>query len=208
MGRAAIHRGQTLPQHTRQVQRHRDSGLTLVEAVLAIALTSVAIAASAVAVSAASNVRSATIERSLAARLAEVALAEAEVSGCGLPARYDATLPRHASQICSTLLEADRVLEADGYRFDMDVTTSWHLLDPLNKEYLAGSDDCERRAGFARGEPSSPPNPSIDPPPEGVATVLVRKVTVTSQRAAARTVALTSLEAVLPHLAPDGWSCP
>ena len=139
-----------------------DDGVTLVEVVMAIAFTGMAIAASAAAISAASNSRSATVERSLAAEIANEVIQEAEAFGCGLPDPY---LGVTAAQRATRCTFDDRTV--DGYSFDVDLTTQMHC-DPV---------------------------------------VLARTVTVTSMRNSSRVVEITSLQAVLAHLAAPGWTC-
>ena len=177
--------------------------MTLVEVVFAIAFTGTAIAASAAAISAASNSRSATVERSLAAEIANEVIQQAEAFGCGLPDPYLGVSAADRSEQCAF---ADRTV--GGYRFDVDVTTGWHLLETVPNGYMGLSGDCERRAAYAYGTPSDPPDATIDPPSGGVTSVLERIVTVTPDGVSARAAKLTSLQAVLPHLAPNGWSCP
>ena len=136
--------------------------MTLVEVVFAIAFTGTAIAASAAAISAASNSRSATVERSLAAEIANEIIQEAEAFGCGLPDPY---LGVTAAQRATRCTFDDRTV--DGYSFDVDLTTEMHCAP----------------------------------------VVLARTVTVTSMRNSSRVVEITSLQAVLAHLAAPGWTC-
>ena len=177
--------------------------MTLVDVVLAIAFTGMAIAASAAAISAASNSRSATVERSLAAEIANEVIQEAEAFGCGLPDPYLGVTAAERATRC-TFGNQSR----GGYSFTVVFASDWHLLDPVPAGYMTSLDDeCERPAAYAKGTASTPPDTTNDPPAEGVPTVLERTVTVTADGTPSRAVELTSLQAVLPHLAADGWTC-
>ena len=174
--------------------------MTLVEVVFAIAFTGTAIAASAAAISAASNSRSATVERSLVAEIANEVIQEAEAFGCGLPDPYLGVTAAERATRCAF---GDQ--SRGGYGFTVAFDTDWHLLKPVPADYLTFMDDCERRAAYALGTSDS--SSSNNPPSEGLPTVLERTVTVTPDGTPSRAVELTSFQAVLPHLAPDGWTC-
>ena len=168
---------------------------------MAIALTGMAIAASAAAISAASNSRSATVERSLAAEIANEVIQGAEALGCGLPDPYvGVTVDRAQDCVFGSR-------DVDGYSFTVVLDSDWHLLEDVPADYMtAETDQCLRRAAYARG--TSDALSSNNPPAGGVPTVLERTVTVTPDGTPSRVVTITALQAVLPHLAADGWSCP
>ena len=167
---------------------------------MAIAFTGMAIAASAAAISAASNSRSATVERSLAAEIANEVIQQAEAFGCGLPDPYlDVTAAERVTR-CAFGNQS-----RGGYGFTVAFHTDWHLLESVPADYMMFLDTCERRAAYALG--TFDPTSSNNPPAGGLPTVLERTVTVTPDGTPSRAVELTSFQAVLPHLAPDGWTC-
>ena len=185
-----------------------DTGFTLVEVVLAIAILTVAVAATTAAISLAASARREGGVQITAAEIANQVLQQAEAFGCGLPVDYNGVSATDRLAACDYngseaggdgLADVDFTTVRDGHSFDVEVRMRWYSLDlPPHANFLTQfPDPCQRQAmwadGMLAGSGTEYPTDAIDP------TLLARTVTVTAPNG--RSTVLESTETVRPELA-------
>lgn len=144
-----------------------DSGITIVEAVIAGGILAAAVAGGVAAFSAAVNVRVAASERLIAVEIANEVLETAEAFGCGLPPGYNGVSAAARAEGCDygyddpnskALADTDFVVKHGSFNFDVKVRMRWDV---------RGVDGQSARDAFADDgwdlpeDPDSNGNPTI-----------------------------------------------
>ena len=203
-------------------QDQGDTGFTLVEVVLAIAILTVAVAATTAAISLAASARREGGVQITAAEIANQVLQQAEAFGCGLPVDYNGVSATDRLAACDYngseaggdgLADVDFTTVRDGQSFDVEVRMRW--LDELETDpaYFpawnppSNPSPCRWRALWFNGYGTqfNPPVASLGTLPAGPSSPSLLHRTVTVDTPNGRTVTLKSAESVRPDLADHYW---